>query len=66
MKNYLHVMDNSDSQQFCEHLLALRVGLESLFASSQDGTRTVELDQTRVGRIFRMDAMQGQQMAQES
>jgi DnaK suppressor protein len=59
-------MVSSDFQQFRERLLALRRDLENIAASSQDATRTVELDQARVGRISRMDAMQGQQMAQEA
>lgn len=33
---------------------------------SQGATRTVELDQTKVGRLSRMDALQGQAMAQET
>jgi len=34
--------------------------------ASQDSRATVELDQTRVGRLSRMDALQGQAMAQET
>jgi DnaK suppressor protein len=59
-------MAKRDPQQFRERLLALRRDLESIAASSQDAAKTVELDQARVGRLSRMDAMQGQQMAQES
>lgn len=59
-------MDNSDLQQFRDQLLALRAELEGIVASSKIDTKAVELDQTRVGRISRMDAMQGQQMAQEA
>ncbi|WP_409524688.1 TraR/DksA family transcriptional regulator [Nitrincola sp. MINF-07-Sa-05] len=33
---------------------------------TQDDTRPVELDQSSVGRLSRMDAMQRQEMAQES
>ncbi len=32
---------------------------------SDDATKTVELDQSRVGRLSRMDAMQSQAMSQE-
>ena len=35
-------------------------------AASDDGTGPVELDQSRVGRLSRMDAMQAQAMAQAS
>ncbi len=34
--------------------------------ASRDATRTVELDQSKVGRLSRMDALQGQAMAQET
>ena len=34
--------------------------------SSKEAAGTVELDQTRVGRVSRMDAMQAQEMAKES
>ncbi|MEE4638944.1 MAG: TraR/DksA C4-type zinc finger protein [Wenzhouxiangella sp.] len=37
--------------------------LEDLAESSQAATATVELDQTRQGRLSRMDALQGQEMA---
>lgn len=43
-----------------------RADLQDLAASSADGRATVELDQTRVGRLSRMDALQGQQMALET
>lgn len=37
-----------------------------LAATSQAAAETVELDQTRVGRLSRIDALQGQAMAQET
>jgi len=37
--------------------------LEDLKASTQESAKPVELDQTRLGRLSRMDAMQGQAMA---
>jgi DnaK suppressor protein len=49
-----------------ERLLALRDELESLVATSEQSSRTVELDQARVGRLSRMDALQAQEMAQAS
>jgi RNA polymerase-binding transcription factor len=52
-------------------LVALRAALvarlEALHAASEttaDNRRPVELDQTSVGRLSRMDAMQGQALAQ--
>ena len=40
--------------------------LKRLNADSQVASAVVELDQTRVGRLSRMDAMQGQAMSQEA
>lgn len=48
------------------NLLQLRTELERLVADSKDSAATVELDQSKVGRLSRMDAMQGQAMAQAS
>lgn len=47
-------------------LLGQRDELLELEAVSKDATRPVELDQSSVGRLSRMDAMQLQQMAQET
>lgn len=44
-------------------LLALREELQADSASSESSRDTVVLDQTSVGRLSRMDAMQGQAMA---
>ena len=41
-----------------------RVELLELGESGSDARKPVELDQTRVGRLSRMDALQGQAMAQ--
>ena len=47
-------------------LLALRTELEGIEQSGADATAVVELDQAKVGRLSRMDAMQAQAMAQAS
>ena len=47
-------------------LLALRAELENVKASGAEASAVVELDQTKVGRLSRMDAMQAQAMAQAS
>ena len=54
-----------------QELAALRAQLEQRLAALQGhaehrrtATATVELDQTRTGRLSRMDALQGQAMAQ--
>lgn len=43
-----------------------RQELEDLTASSAESRAPVELDQTRVGRLSRMDALQGQAMSLET
>ena len=49
-----------------EKLLKLRAELLSVSESSADAAAVVELDQSKVGRLSRMDAMQAQAMAQAS
>ena len=59
-------MDELSPEQLAELRSALLSLRESLMASLADTTRqaTVELDQTAVGRISRVDALQQQAMAQ--
>lgn len=45
-------------------LLARRAGLEADLEAGADAAATVELDQTRVGRVSRVDALQAQAMSQ--
>lgn len=59
-------MDDEQLEQFKQRLLALRAELEATEATSEEATRPVEFDQASVGRLSRMDAMQAQEMAQES
>ena len=47
-------------------LLAMKQELEALSEMSEGARATVELDQQSVGRLSRMDALQGQAMAQAS
>ena len=47
-------------------LLELRRQLTELEATGHAAAQTVELDQTRVGRLSRMDALQSQAMSQAS
>ncbi|MFK8018402.1 MAG: TraR/DksA family transcriptional regulator [Pseudomonadales bacterium] len=49
-----------------EKLLNQRAELLALEITSDDASEIVELDQTSVGRLSRMDAMQGQAMAIET
>jgi RNA polymerase-binding transcription factor len=46
-----------------EALIARKAEIEALLAESAESRSTVELDQTSVGRLSRMDAMQAQQLA---
>ena len=46
--------------------MARKQELQALAASSADARKPVELDQTSVGRLSRMDAIQGQAMALET
>jgi DnaK suppressor protein len=49
-----------------KRLLALKQELEALSEMSEGARATVELDQQSVGRLSRIDALQGQAMAQAS
>jgi DnaK suppressor protein len=49
-----------------ECLLQLRSELETLSAINDESAAVVTLDQSRVGRLSRMDAMQAQAMAKAS
>jgi DnaK suppressor protein len=55
-----------DVQVIRERLLARRAELESAASDSADRRAPVTLDQTMVGRLSRMDAMQIQAMEQEA
>ena len=59
-------MNDKEIEQFRQQLLALRSTLQEMEEAYKKTGETVELDQTRVGRLSRMDAMQAQQMALES
>ncbi len=48
------------------NLLALRESLLKAQETGEQAEQTVELDQTRVGRLSRMDAMQAQAMSIET
>ena len=55
-----------DLPVFRERLLQRRSELQNLAVSSAESRKTVELDQTRVGRLTRMDALQSQAMSLEA
>lgn len=56
-------MDETQIEHYHQRLLAMREELQALAETRADSSATVELDQTRVGRLSRMDALQGQAMA---
>jgi DnaK suppressor protein len=55
-----------DCKTFKKLLLDLRDGLREAQETGDAAEETVELDQTRVGRLSRMDAMQAQAMSIET
>ena len=59
-------MNNTAVEKIRAQLVSLKSDLQVLDEASRESGETVELDQARVGRLSRMDAMQGQQMALES
>ena len=59
-------MDNLVVENFRRALLELRAQLTELEAISCEATKPVQLDQSMVGRLSRMDAMQGVEMAKEA
>jgi DnaK suppressor protein len=58
-------LDSAAIARFRQRLLQLRGELETLEQTGAAAAATVELDQTRVGRLSRMDALQGQAMSRE-
>ena len=54
------------TEDFRKLLLHLRAKLELDASNSEGSAQVVELDQAKVGRLSRMDAMQAQAMAQAS
>ncbi|MFC1680552.1 TraR/DksA family transcriptional regulator [Pseudomonadota bacterium] len=56
----------SNIDHFRSLLLKQRQDLLDIATSGAQGAETVELDQTRVGRVSRMDALQQQAMSQEA
>ena len=59
-------MNDKAIEQFRKKLILLKSDLQEMEEEHKQAGETVVLDQTRVGRISRMDAMQAQQMALES
>jgi len=58
-------MDDDQIEHFRRQLLQQQQALLGLQETADEAAGTVELDQTSVGRLSRMDALQGQAMSQE-
>ena len=54
------------SHKMRDRLLKLRKELQAMVATSEESAAVVELDQSKVGRLSRMDAMQAQAMSKET
>lgn len=59
-------MTNDFNARMRVQLMELRDELEALASTADASADVVELDQTRMGRLSRMDALQAQAMAQEA
>jgi len=59
-------MNDLQIDNFRQNLLQLRSELMNLSLTSDDAAKSVELDQSAVGRLSRMDAMRAQGMAIET
>lgn len=57
-------LTDAQLQELTEQLGALKLELERSLQAGAESARPVELDQSAVGRLSRMDAMQQQKMAQ--
>lgn len=56
-------MESDSRQRIRDRLLDMRAAIESLEEARRSSSEVVELDQTRTGRLSRMDALQLQAMA---
>jgi DnaK suppressor protein len=59
-------MDNGKLDYFRQRLIRRREELQTLSKTGAQDAKPVELDQQRVGRLSRMDAMQVQAMSSET
>ena len=59
------MLDSDQLENFRQKLLQLQTELTDLQETGAAAARVVELDQTSVGRLSRMDALQGQAMSKE-
>ena len=57
-------MNQQKTKHYKGLLIERREQLQAIYETAKEAAETVELDQSRVGRLSRMDAMQQQAMAQ--
>ena len=62
----MNAISNADISRLREKLLCLQDELQSFAVTADESSQVVELDQARVGRLSRMDALQAQAMSQAS
>ena len=60
------MLNDLENQHFKQALLKLQTDLLEVEQSGQEAAQTVDLDQTAIGRVSRMDALQGQAMAKDA
>lgn len=58
--------EDIDIEKFRKLLIARRKELQRVAGTGDEATKTVQLDQSRVGRVSRIDALQGQAMSIEA
>jgi DnaK suppressor protein len=59
-------MNDQELEQFRTRLTAMQGEMRAVNKSAAEDVKPVELDQSSVGRVSRMDAMQAQQMSLET
>lgn len=62
----MNELSEEQIQMFRHALLESRKILMTAIEGESESSQTVELDQSKVGRLSRMDALQGQAMTQET
>ncbi|MBV1886043.1 MAG: TraR/DksA family transcriptional regulator [Parvibaculaceae bacterium] len=62
----MDTLSHAEVAEFRRLLLEQQGELLALKETSKEASETVDLDQTMVGRLSRIDALQGQAMAQET
>ena len=60
------MLNDLENQHFKQALLKLQTDLLAVEQSGEEAAQTVNLDQTAIGRVSRMDALQGQAMAKDA